>query len=307
MFRNNYLGIQMKALVLLGYIAALFLDALTNGALADSPRARDRFPIYYQMTRINAGYPVPSLDKIGLKPIRIAYHGRFGIDASRAPAELAAFRLRLENLKKAASAIRNEEELAPSNFTILDIEIWPVDTNVSDDVAKASVEKYANVVKTLRALLPGREFGYYGLPVGRDYRASISDPLSSEYGRWQARNDLMAPLADQTDIFMPSLYSFNFEAHDEWETYARAHIRESRRLATRGQKVIPFIWPYYHDRSRWKGRPISAVMWRRQLDLLAELADGVFIWSNDSNPIDEKTPWVNATREFLTELDSKED
>ena len=74
-------------------------------------------------------------------------------------------------------------------------------------------------------------------------------------------------------------------------------------MATRNQPVIAFIWPEYHNRSRYPDELIAREFWRIQLETLFEIADGVIIWSNQEESIDTGSGWWQATVEFVDRLE----
>lgn len=187
------------------------------------------------------------------------------------------------------------------DYTIVDVERYDVSRHASQNELKENRDKYLEIMQTLKARLPQNKLGYYGLPIIRNYGGSISEPGSRKYIKWQERNDVMQPLADTLDVFYPSMYTF-YKDENSWKKYAKAHIAESRRLARKGQKVIVFLWPSYHNASKHKGTKISYSFWLKQLEICFQYADGVIIWNKST----EKGPFVNddwyhATHRFIRE------
>lgn len=264
------------------------------------------FLILYQFTKLDKGRYVPRLDELGLRLGKISYERRLGVervrDGKRLPAKQATVEIEVPSrriLERAAGKITEEGDMVPRSMTILDIEAWHIDHQVSDELAQLSAGKYISVIRQMRELLPGRSFGNYGLPVYRDRKAIKDGPSSTAYLDWQKRNGQMQALADELDVFHPTLYTFELEDFDYWQRYASAHVLEARKLASRRQPVVPFIWPQYHNRSRYSGRFLSKEFWRLQLETMLNVADGVFIWSNQKSLGDETDGWWQATTEFV--------
>jgi hypothetical protein len=85
-------------------------------------------------------------------------------------------------------------------------------------------------------------------------------------------------LTDMVDIVCPSLYRFYGGTDDEG--YIRYNILESRRISKNRKKIIPFMWPYYHDSNRTlKGQLIPLDEWRKDCRLVLKYADGVVLWT----------------------------
>ncbi|QPD04787.1 MAG: hypothetical protein Nkreftii_002561 [Candidatus Nitrospira kreftii] len=268
----------------------------------------------YQLTRANTPFDQ-------LKPmifVRLSYEGRFGIKNTEKKTETPKVleMLNLEDSGKtvidvpsekyitnAALQILREGSEAPKRYTIFDIEVWKVGLDVNDKEAKASAEKYVTTLRKMRKHLPDRQLGYYGLPVHRELKASLSPRSSGIYQSWQRRNDLLQDLADELDVFYPSLYAFHNDP-DKWKIYAREHISEARRLARKGQKIIVFLWPEFHDRSRYSGKRIDYKFWKLQLETAFKYADGVFIWDNDEFPFTDPA-WLSASRDFIKDIEAK--
>ena len=272
---------------------------------ADPPAAaatRD-FTMLYQFTRINGANEIPALENLGLELGKLMYEGAFRFKRNKngdyistePPADLPYL------IERAARMIKGGGKRYPSDYTILDIEVWPVGLSVSDETAREHMDRYLSMFRSLRQHLPSRRIGNYGMPVYREYRASVSGAGAEDYYRWTARNDLLQPLADEFDVFYPSLYAFQKGQPDRWVAYAVAHIRESRRLARRGQPVIAFIWPQYHNNSSYEGVFIDYDFWLLQLNTLLQHADGVFIWSNQDR-LSTSSGWYRATKDFVESL-----
>ena len=273
-----------------------------NPPSIDPSLVPDEFTILYQFTRLNRGNAVADARELPIRLAKLSYEGRFGFTKQHrknhsGPLPSGAI------LDRAAMKIIEEGAKIPARYTILDIELWKTARHINAAQAQRNSGKYLRVVREMRRRLPDRRFGYYGLPVYRHYRESLKHPSGAEFKAWQRRNDLLQPLADELDIFCPSLYTFNRDAVEEWEAYARAHVSEARRLARNGQEVLPFIWPMYHNRSKYGGEEISYEFWLAQLTTLAEIADGVFIWSNHEREDFAQTGWWRATRDFIAALE----
>jgi hypothetical protein len=257
------------------------------------------FVMVYQLTKIDGGGKVHALDQLGMQLCRVSYEGRFGFRNKGAGKDyFPSDRI----LDRAASDIRKDAMHTCGRHAILDIERWSVGRDVDQATALINAGRYKSVFERLRLRLPGYAIGNYGLPVYRDYRATAGGPSSGLYQEWVARNTQMQPIADDLDLFLPTLYAFEKQAIEKWVAHAKAHVSEARRLARKGQKIIPFIWPQYHDRSKYAGQFIGYDFWKVQLETLYSIADGVFIWSNQSNYPSPDDEWFRATRDFVEEV-----
>jgi Hyaluronidase len=186
---------------------------------------------------------------------------------------------------------------------VIDLEHWPV-RGSSSSVA-ASLQKKATLVDWVRSEGYAGPIGYYGLPPIRDYWRAIRPAESAAHRQWRDENDRWQPLVTRVDYLFPSLYTF-YDDPDTWATYAIENIAEARRLA-RGKPVYPFLWPQYHNSNRNLAyRFLPAHVWRRQLEMVAEHADGIVLWGGSDeqgrgvgvwNPT---SPWWVATLDFLT-------
>ena len=238
----------------------------------------------------------PDFSVYGIRPITIAYAGKFGPDwymqADRLP-DL-----------QAVQAVAREAQ-RKGHGVVLDIEHWPL--MGSPDAVRDSLTKYMTVLYWFRAAAPGLSVGYYGLPPIRDYWRAIKDTSSREHRSWMEENDQLHSLAGAVDVLFPSLYTF-YPDEAGWKKYAIAQIEEARRYGG-GKPVYVFLWPQYHDSNRiLGGRYLPADYWLLELETAKEYADGLVIWGGwdltKNKPMiwDDSAPWWKITKEFMKNL-----
>ena len=198
---------------------------------------------------------------------------------------------------------RFAQKLFSSMLLCLDIECWPV--NGSDREARASITKFEEVADIFHRARPDLKLGSYGVPPIRDYWNAIK-PGSAGYKIWLAHNRRLAGLARHVDVIFPSLYTF-YDDVPGWQQYAHANIQQARQY---GKPVYPFIWPQFHNSNKtlayhW----LPGAFWRAELDTIYQHADGVVIWGWSGffpKGWHKKHPaWVDATRNFLTQLNPR--
>jgi len=184
---------------------------------------------------------------------------------------------------------------ALSSLVVLDVEHWPLMGDAQ--IVEQSLERFRSLLSRTRAVVGPRTIGYYAVLPIRDYWRATDSPSSGRFKSWQADNDKWQRLADDVDAVFPSLYTF-YDDEDGWVRYAKANLKEARRLA--GNKpVYAFIWPQYHESNKTLGGTfIPGPYWRLQLDTLAQYADGVLIWGGYQIKWDENAAWWQVTREF---------
>jgi hypothetical protein len=179
---------------------------------------------------------------------------------------------------------------------VIDLEAWP--TTGNPQAVSATVGRLSELAARLRTHGFDEQIGIYGLPPIRDYWRAIQPPNNPQFLAWQTENDALKPLVDSEDALFPSLYTF-YADQEGWESYARANVAEARRLAN-GKPVYAFISMTYHDSNRTLGgHLIPQDYWRRQLQVLNQIADGVVIWGGYTLDWDEQAGWWLATTDFL--------
>lgn len=132
---------------------------------------------------------------------------------------------------------------------------------------------------------------------------------------WQATNDAVAAkIINTVDFLNPSIYTFYSPEQypiDDWVDYATRMLTEARRLATGGQKVIAWLWPFYHTSNpqpSLRHQPIPGYFWKKQLETCQALADHIAIFaipdpSAGFNPTwDDDWEWWQETLTFLENL-----
>lgn len=188
-------------------------------------------------------------------------------------------------------------KLAPEEYYCIDIEHWPLDSRATDAATvNASLGKYIAVLNKFRQYHPNAKLGYYSMLPIRDYWTPVS---GKKLGAWQLANSKLSTLANSVDVIYPSLYAF-YKDPEQWTKYAIGNIREARKY---GKPVIAYLWPQYHNSSRFRSLDlIDKDFWRLQLETVYEHADGVVLWSPTGKmqlDWDENAGWWQATKEFI--------
>lgn len=192
----------------------------------------------------------------------------------------------------------------PSNSTYFFQKDRPNDIEIEAEIS-ASVDRYVELAKQSRGLTSAKT-GFFDVVPVRNYWAPQKPRTSKEYRAWQDENSRLASVAEAVDILFPSLYAYR-EDTDQWARYARETISESRRIAP-GKKVFAFIWPKFHPsakRSNTEDPYVSPKFWRKKLEVLYPIADGIVIWggwddeSKKPKRWSNSMPWWVETKDFL--------
>jgi hypothetical protein len=230
----------------------------------------------------------PDLSLYGIRPITIAYAGKFGPDWYKQAD-------RLPDLQAVQTIAREAQQKGYA--VVLDIEHWPL--KGSPDLVRDSLTKYLTVLKWFQEAAPGLSVGYYGAPPIRDYWRAIKDQSSQERKSLMGENDQIRPLAAAVNVLFPSLYTF-YPDQAGWKTYAIAQIEEARRYGS-GKPIYVFLWPQYHDSNRTLGgQYLPADYWLLELETAKQYADGIVIWGGWRAKWDENAPWWETTKKFMS-------
>jgi hypothetical protein len=219
-------------------------------------------------------------DKItGLAEIGVVYEGTFwppGSDRNSIPSAEAV---------KAAPLPRTK-------VIAIDVERFSLTGN--DEVVKSNVNKLLLLLDRVRLARPEAQIGFYGAIPVRDYWRAIGKG-SAKFRDWQAENDRLAELGRHIDVAFPSLYTF-YPSVEGWEAYASAQIAEARRIAP-GKRVIPFLWPAFHDSNRsLAGTELPENLWRAELALVFRSADGAVLWGGYGQRWNADSTWWRVVR-----------
>jgi hypothetical protein len=183
-----------------------------------------------------------------------------------------------------------------SGYYYLDIENWPLQS-VSVGTRQQNIEKLTRVIDLARRTAPNMHLGFYGLLPGITYWPLLRH--DGDYQDWLQVNRELDPIAGHVDMVFPSLYTF-YDDLEGWKSYARQTLKEARRY---GKPVYAFIWPQFHDGNpELRGQDVPPAFWRAELDLCAELADGVVLWGGWRAHWDESAPWWQETLAFMKTL-----
>ena len=278
---------RTMGLFVLGLATWLTFTVLT--ALGQAPPGPKPFVVFDGTLYSNK----PNLSVYGIRPITMAYAGKFGPDWYKQAD-------RLPDLQAVQTVAREAQQ--KGHGAVLDIEHWPLDG--SPESVRDSLTKYTTVLEWFQAAAPGLFVGYYGAPPLRDYWRAIKDASSQERRSWMLENDQIRALAGAVDVLFPSLYTF-YPDQAGWKKYAIAQIEEARRYGN-GKPVYVFLWPQYHDSNRLlKGQYLPADYWSLELETAKEYADGIVIWGgwgSDNRPAkwDDSAPWWEKTKEFMS-------
>lgn len=179
---------------------------------------------------------------------------------------------------------------------VLDFEDY--DLAKDDAQAKHGLVKLKAILDAFRATGTKRKIGFYGYVPLVDYWRTVAPVTSDKYVEWQRQNDRAAPLAKDVDALFPSIYTY-YPDENRWVTNATAQICEARRLSSK--PVYVFLWPHYHNEGNLRPpRPIPGKYWKRQLETVHRLADGVIIWGGWNEAAGQKAEW-NPEEEWWKE------
>jgi len=180
----------------------------------------------------------------------------------------------------------------------LDIENWPV-LSVSGTTRRQNIEKLTRVIDLARHAAPHAQLGFYGILPGITYWPLFRH--DAEYRDWLDGNRALDPLAGHVDAIFPSLYTY-YDDLEGWKNYARQTLSEARRY---GKPVYVFLWPQFHDSNPdLRGKELPRAFWRSELDLCAQMADGIVLWGGWQGQWDERASWWQEVLAFMKTLEN---
>lgn len=197
---------------------------------------------------------------------------------------------------KALGDILSEIREKRNELVILDIERVP----------RTHVRQVTDLVRNFKAQLPDANIGVYDLvPQLTYWEVNGKKHEGVREGREQKTELEEAALAREVDIVFPSLYR-HYADDEGWRKYAVAKLRRAHDF---GKKVLPFMWPQYHDSNEHLGGQfIEPKKWRKMLELAWSEADGFVLWGGwrdrEGRRLrwDDEAPWWLETKRFLEEV-----
>jgi hypothetical protein len=230
----------------------------------------------------------PDLSGYGLRRVLVAYENSLwpaGADKSQ------------PNTTYIANTYIPKIKGSNPDVVIIDIEAWKLRTTSTSTEVSAFIAKFKKIISVFRAKMPNTRIGVYLWVPERNWLAPCGDPAkrASRTSSWHNRNLRLKPLADAVDIIVPSLYTFYGDSASIscWPTYAKANIVEARIY---GKPVWAFLWMKYHTTGGW----IPGAFWRKQLETVYSLADGVVLWSKAADDRWSSTAsWWIQTKDFV--------
>jgi hypothetical protein len=196
---------------------------------------------------------------------------------------------------------------AYSGVIYIDIEDIAVD-GVSEVVRARSIKILAGMSRAVHKRRPEFIVGFYGLLPTRAYWPIVGEDRAA-LAAWRECNRQCSEIGEAVDVVFPSLYTFYNDA-EKWSVFARAMLKEARRY---NKPVYPFLWPEFHDsNAALSGHDLPSELWRTELRLCRDLADGVVIWGgwrldrrdNVWKRIEwsEDLPWWRETVGFIRDV-----
>ena len=192
------------------------------------------------------------------------------------------------------------------SFVVFDIETWLRRWRLKTPFARREIlGRYERIAEEFKQGVPNVRLGFYGLvPADLPRRDGVSYSVS-KISKWQNENEARKKIVSKVDFFFPSFYTHT-QSIEEWEAYAKLMINKARELDPE-KKIIPYIWPKYHQayrrKSGLKELYIPKEFWRAQLEFLYKNVDGIVIWDsgNKKKNWDEKAGWWKETLSFLVD------
>lgn len=234
----------------------------------------------------------PDLRRYGIEPVEIVYEGQLWKQGT----PLDSYPERARVLEAAERAHRQERIL------VLDIERWPVEAGVEDDLVTERIERLRTVAGWVREEYPQLQVSYFGLMPSAAVSWALAPADSTAGIAWRRANARLEPLAASVDLIFPSLYTYDAD-QDRWTRAAIANIEQARRY---GKPVFAFIWYKYSERNQdLSYQYVGDEFWRRQLETVCNYADGVVLWGGwdpeNKRPQawDEDESWWAVTRRFI--------
>lgn len=149
--------------------------------------------------------------------------------------------------------------------------------------------------------------GFFDILPIPDFSAAGSFDGAADHSAWVNLNDSFSSAAAHITATFPSCYTETLNP-DDWETFARAMVTEAKRLKP-NVPCYPFLWPNYVDFGPVGTLPVANTeiprqYWRRQLSVMADIADGIVIWGGSNLSWKNNATWWRELKRFMGRGDS---
>lgn len=243
----------------------------------------------------------PALDDEGIHPIRVVYENELTSPAAGGIWPFTGGRY-FDKGKSATVALQTMAH--PEEPVALDLESWGHGCDATD--------RYAHAFRAFKAVNQASQVGMYGfgpVPTWRLYRG-LQNGDATAGSSLETSEACYASVYAMMDISLPSLYTWGDDMAS-WKETAKRSIAMARRLNP-GKPVLAFISPQYYATNPTLGLQfIPADVWKKELETLYPIADGVVIWASGKDKqhvaisFDRGMPWFKATEDFIKEHDVK--
>lgn len=187
-------------------------------------------------------------------------------------------------------------------LAVLDLEAWHFDAS--------DLHKYLGTIQAFKLTCGGCTVGYYGYMPFANWLlyGYFAHKNAADLQQWLSFQRQSDAIGVASDAFMPSLYTWGTNI-TAWQRAARKAVAYARALNP-NKRIYAFIWPQFDThRAPTDLTFIPGAIWRKELETLYPITDGVIIWSNDKGPsgrrikFSTRMPWYQVTETFMKQRD----
>jgi len=283
--------IHMKSNVLFAATATALLIFFSATAKCAATTPKNTFIVFNALHYNNT----PELSLEGLHNVKLIYEDKLTSSPTYALGE------RLFSAPK-IKAMAASSRSTPATVVSLDLESW--------GAGPKAIDKYVKSVQLFKKESPESKVGMYGFVqfANNLVYQSIDTHNPKLMARWKDLQRQVRPVADNVDVFMPSLYTWGKDAN-AWKKTAKITIEQARSINP-NKPIYVYIWPqYYNNKEPYALHFIDQKTWRDELETLYQLADGIVIWSSNKDSegkliqFSKNMPWYTETINFMKSHD----
>lgn len=185
------------------------------------------------------------------------------------------------NDRRFIDAVKVKKSAGSSKYSsvpvCLDVEHWNIQAPGNREYA---TEKYVDLINSYRAI---------------DKKSLVS---VFHYG------SISQDIYDVSNVVYPAYYTHGSNPN-VWEGMVRNSVKAMKKMGNK--PIYAFVWPQYNpDPNDSLGfQFLDTKVWRKELELIYELCDGVVIWTHYSDKngkliyFDKNMPWFIETQAFI--------